>query len=185
MGIAFAKQFAGSETGIPMIGPGFSFSQDVLAAVGEAALGVHNTAQWSPDLDNAANKAFVEAFEAEYGRLPSLYASQGYDTANLILSALAKAPVSDADAFRAALEAADFASVRGDFKFNTNHHPIQDIYAREVVERGRRHHQPHRRRRARGPRRRLRRRVPDAVTRRRGGRLRPSQDRPAAIDTAR
>jgi branched-chain amino acid transport system substrate-binding protein len=134
MGIAFAKQFAQAETGIPMIGPGFSFSQDVLAAVGEAALGVHNTAQWSPDLDNAANKAFVEAFVAEYDRIPSLYASQGYDTANLILSALAKAPVSDADGFRAALEAADFASVRGDFKFNTNHHPIQDIYAREVVE---------------------------------------------------
>jgi len=134
MGIAFAKQFAQSETGIPMIGPGFSFSQDVLAAVGEAALGVHNTAQWSPDLDNAANKAFVEAFVAEYDRIPSLYASQGYDTANLILSALAKAPVSDADAFRTALEAADFASVRGDFRFNTNHHPIQDIYAREVVE---------------------------------------------------
>ena len=134
MGIAFTKQFAQSETGIPMIGPGFSFSQDVLAAVGDAALGVHNTAQWSPDLDNAANKAFVEAFKAEYDRMPSLYASQAFDTANLILSALAKAPVSDADAFRAALEAADFASVRGEFKFNTNHHPIQDIYAREVVK---------------------------------------------------
>jgi branched-chain amino acid transport system substrate-binding protein len=134
MGIAFTKQFAGSETGLPMIGPGFSFSQDILGAVGEAALGVHNTAQWSPDLDNEANKAFVESFEAEYGRIPSLYASQGFDTANLILSALAVAQVSDADGFRAALEAADFSSVRGDFTFNTNHHPIQDIYAREVVE---------------------------------------------------
>jgi branched-chain amino acid transport system substrate-binding protein len=134
MGIAFAKQFAGAQTGIPMIGPGFSFSQDILAAVGDAALGVHNTAQWSPDLDNPANKAFVEAFRAEYDRIPSLYASQGYDTANLILSALAKAPVSDADAFREALEAAEFESVRGDFEFNTNHHPIQDIYAREVVD---------------------------------------------------
>ncbi len=134
MGIAFAKQFAGAQTGIPMIGPGFSFSQDILAAVGPAALGVHNTAQWSPDLDNPANKAFVEGFEAEYDRIPSLYASQGFDTANLILSALAKAPVSDADGFRTALEAADFASTRGDFRFNTNHHPIQDIYDREVVD---------------------------------------------------
>jgi branched-chain amino acid transport system substrate-binding protein len=134
MGIAFTKQFVQSETGTPLIGPGFSFSQDILAAVGDAALGVHNTAQWSPDLDNEANKAFVESFQAEYGRLPSLYASQGFDAANLILSALQKAPVSDAEGFRAALEAADFTSVRGDFRFNTNHHPIQDIYAREVVE---------------------------------------------------
>jgi branched-chain amino acid transport system substrate-binding protein len=136
MGIAFMKQYAESGVDIPVIGPGFSFSQDILAAVGDAALGVRNTAQWSPDLDNAANKAFVESFQAEYGRLPSLYASQGFDTANLILSAMAKADVSDADAFRAALREADFASTRGDFAFGPNHHPIQDIYVREVVKEG-------------------------------------------------
>jgi branched-chain amino acid transport system substrate-binding protein len=134
MGIAFMKQYADSGVDIPVIGPAFSFSQDILAAVGEAALGVRNTAQWSPDLDNEANVAFVEAFQAEYGRLPSLYASQGFDTANLLLSAIAKADVGDADAFRAALVEADFASTRGDFRFNTNHHPIQDIYVREVIE---------------------------------------------------
>ena len=42
----------------------------------------------------------------------------------------------DDDAFRAALKAADFQSVRGKFKFNTNQHPIQDIYVREVVKEG-------------------------------------------------
>ncbi|MBM3612915.1 MAG: ABC transporter substrate-binding protein [Alphaproteobacteria bacterium] len=134
MGIAFVKQYAESGVGIPLIGPAFSFSQDILGAVGAAALGVKNTAQWSKDLDNAANQAFVAGFQAEYGRLPSLYASQGFDTANLILSAMAKAEVTDQDAFRTALRAADFASTRGAFRFNTNHHPIQDIYVREVVE---------------------------------------------------
>ena len=119
-----------------MIGPAFSFDQGILQAVGAAALGVVNTSQWSKDIDNPVNKAFVESFQAAYGRLPSLYASQGFDTANLLLSAMEKAEVSDADAFRAALEAADFASVRGDFRFNTNHHPVQDIYAREVVREG-------------------------------------------------
>ena len=73
-------------------------------------------------------------FQAEYGRLPSLYASQAYDTANLILSAKAKADVSDADAFRAALKEADFASTRGNFRFGNNNHPIQTIYVREVIE---------------------------------------------------
>jgi branched-chain amino acid transport system substrate-binding protein len=136
MGIAFTKQYKQAGAEIPLIGPGFSFSQDILAAVGEAALGVKNTAQWSPDLDNEANKAFVASFKAKYDRLPSLYASQGFDTANLILSALAKASVADQDAFRAALVAADFKSTRGDFKFGPNHHPIQDIYVREVVEDG-------------------------------------------------
>jgi len=136
MGIAFLKQYAQSGVDIPLIGPAFSFDQGILGAVGDAALGIKNTSQWSKDIDNAANKAFVEAFEAEYGRLPSLYASQGYDTANLLLSAMGKAEVTDADAFRAALEMADFASTRGKFSFNTNHHPIQDIYVREVVKDG-------------------------------------------------
>ncbi len=136
MGIAFMKQYAESGVGIPLVGPAFSFDQGILQAVGEAALGVKNTSQWSKDLDNEANKAFVAAFLEEYGRLPSLYASQGYDTANLLLSAMTKADVSDADGFRAALEAADFASTRGDFRFGPNHHPIQDIYVREVIKEG-------------------------------------------------
>ena len=79
---------------------------------------------------------FVAAFQEAYGRLPSLYASQGYDAARLLASALAKASIDDPDAFRAALEAAEFESVRGDFKFGPNHHPIQDIYVREVVKEG-------------------------------------------------
>jgi branched-chain amino acid transport system substrate-binding protein len=130
------KQYAQSGVNIPVTGPGFSFDQDVLGAIGEAALGVKNTSQWSKDIDNPANKKFVEAFQKEYNRLPSLYASQGYDTANLLLSAAGKASVKDADAFRAALKAAEFESVRGKFKFNTNNHPIQDVYVREVVKEG-------------------------------------------------
>lgn len=134
MGISFLKQYSGSGVTTPLIGPAFSFSQDILPAVGDAALGIRNTASWSPDLDNPANKTFVEAFKAEYDRLPSVYAAQGYDTANLILSAAAKADVADRDAFHEALMAADFPTVRGKFRFGPNQHPIQDLYLREVVK---------------------------------------------------
>ncbi|WP_299678279.1 ABC transporter substrate-binding protein [uncultured Roseobacter sp.] len=136
MGISFLKQYAGSGVDIPVVGPAFSFDQGILQAVGEAALGVKNTSQWNKDLDVPANATFVEAFQAEYGRLPSLYASQGYDAANLILSAMETADVKDADAFRTALAAAEFDSVRGDFKFGTNQHPVQDYYVREVIKEG-------------------------------------------------
>ncbi|MBF9031588.1 ABC transporter substrate-binding protein [Rhodobacterales bacterium HKCCE3408] len=136
MGIAFLRQYADSGLDIPLVGPAFSFDQGILQAVGADALGVVNTSQWSPDLDNPANQAFVAAFVEEYGRIPSLYASQGYDTANLILSALEVAEPSDADAFRDALRAADFDSVRGAFRFGPNQHPIQTIYAREVIQDG-------------------------------------------------
>ncbi|MCA8906793.1 MAG: ABC transporter substrate-binding protein, partial [Rhodospirillaceae bacterium] len=137
MGINFIQQYvqAGLADTIPFFGPAFSFDQTILAAVGDAALGRSNTAQWSPDLDNPANAEFVADFIAAYGRIPSLYAAQGYDAALLIDSAVAAVDgaVEDRDAFRTALEAAEFDSVRGEFRFNTNHYPIQNFYLREVV----------------------------------------------------
>ena len=136
MGIGFMKQFAQSGIDLPVVGPAFSFDQGILQAVGAAAMGVKNTSQWSKDLTNDANVKFVADFQAEYGRLPSLYASQGYDTANLLASAFDSAGINDQDAFRSALKKADFASTRGDFSFDTNNHPIQDIYVREVIKEG-------------------------------------------------
>lgn len=136
MGINFLKQYdqAGLKEDIPLYGPAFSFDEGILSAVGGAARGVRNSSQWSPDLDNAANQDFVEAFRTRYDRRPSLYASQGYDAARLLGSALAKVDgdLDDREALYEALRAADFDSVRGDFRFNSNQHPIQDIYVREV-----------------------------------------------------
>lgn len=136
MGISFLKQYADSGVDKPVLGPAFSFDQGILQAVGSAALGVVNTSQWSKDIDNPTNAAFVDSFQAAYGRLPSLYASQGFDTANLLISALETASPDDADAFRTALKAANFDSTRGDFRFGPNNHPVQTIYAREVILEG-------------------------------------------------
>ena len=136
MGISFLKQYSGSGVDIPVIGPAFSFDQGILQAVGAAALGVRNTSQWNKDIDTPTNKAFVSSFLKRYDRLPSLYASQGFDTANLLLSALEKANTSDSEGFLSALKEANFTSVRGDFKFGPNNHPIHDVYIREVVKEG-------------------------------------------------
>ena len=83
-----------------------------------------------------ANKRFVAEFQKQYQRLPTLYASQGYDAAQLLDSAIrdVKGKIEDKDALRKALQAANFKSVRGDFKFNVNHFPIQSYYLREVVK---------------------------------------------------
>ncbi|NUB09862.1 ABC transporter substrate-binding protein [Azospirillum sp. Vi22] len=138
MGINFIKQYeqAGLKGAVPLFGPGFSFDQDILAAVGESALGVKNSAQWSPDLDNAANKTFVADFKAKYGRIPSMYAAQGYDTALLIDTAVKAVGgnLKDKDKLRAALASAKLQSLRGEVAFNTNHYPIHNIYLREVVK---------------------------------------------------
>ncbi|MDN3519499.1 ABC transporter substrate-binding protein [Aquisalimonas lutea] len=137
-GVNFVRQFDDAELTdrFPLFGAAFSFDNTLVQAVGDAARGAFNTSQWSADLDNEANRQFVAAYEEEYGSKPTLYAHQGYDTARLIGSALraVDGDLSDMEAFREALRAADFDSTRGDFRFNTNQHPIQDIYVREVVE---------------------------------------------------
>ncbi len=138
MGINFIKQYdqAGLMAEIPLFGPAFSFSQDILRAVGAAAVGAFNGAQWSPDLDNALNRKFVASFRERYGRLPSLYASQGYDTALIIDAAVRRAGAKwmDRAAFREALEGVVLETTRGEFRFNVNHFPIQDFYIRQVVK---------------------------------------------------
>ena len=136
-GINFAKQFANSglNKSIKMVTPLYSMDDRMLAATGDAGEGYYLSTQWTSQQDNAASKAFVEAFEKEYKRRPTVYAATSYDTARLIASAL-KAVNGDfkgqPDAFRAALQKADFESVRGNFKFNTNHYPIQDWFLVKV-----------------------------------------------------
>lgn len=138
MGINFIKQFvgAGLSKDITLFGPGFSGDEDVIKAVGDPMLGMFNTSQWGHDMENAANKKFVAEFEKAYGRLPTLYAAQGYDAARLIEAAVrdSKGNLEDKAAVRKALEAAKFDSVRGAFKFNTNHFPIQDYYLRVIIK---------------------------------------------------
>ncbi len=137
MGINFLKQYAqaGLSKKIPLLGPAAT-DERLLKAVGSAALGVINSSQWSADFDSPANREFVQEFSRAYGRTPTLFASQGFDTARLIGSALkaVNGDMSDPGAFRSALEKADFDSVRGSFRFGPNHFPIQDFYVRQVVE---------------------------------------------------
>jgi len=138
MGINFIKQYhqAGLPGTVPLFGPGFSADEDVIRAVGEAMAGMFNSSHWNRDIDNPQNKRFVADFEKDFGRLPTLYASQGYDAALLIDSAVraVKGRIEDKNAFRAALRKADFKSVRGAFRFNVNHFPVQDYYLRLITK---------------------------------------------------
>jgi branched-chain amino acid transport system substrate-binding protein len=107
-----------------------------LPALQQAALGVIHGSPWSPEFDNPPNKRFVADFEKRYNRVPSEYAATAYDSAQLLDSAIGKVKgnVGDKQAFMAALKAADFPTVRGNFKFNHNHLGIQDFYVFEVVQ---------------------------------------------------
>ena len=136
IGINFIKQFraAGLASEVPYFVPGYSADEDTIQALGEAMVGLQNSSHWAWDLDNAANRNFVARFQQRYGRLPSMYAFQGYDVVRLLDRAVAdvKGKIEDKRALHDAIAAARFESVRGAFKFNTNQFPINDFYLREV-----------------------------------------------------
>ncbi len=138
MGVNFVKQFrqAGLADKIKFLSA-FTVDEATLPAQKEAALGMYGGADWAPNLDNPQNKAFVDAFLKEYDAVPGSYAFQAYDAALLIDSAVraVKGNLTDKDALRAALKKADFKSLRGSFKFNNNHYPIQDFYLVKVAKR--------------------------------------------------
>jgi branched-chain amino acid transport system substrate-binding protein len=101
--------------------------------VGDAAEGVNLSSHWNSDFSNPASLAFVAAFRAKHNRTPTYYAQQSYDTARAIGAALRQTRGSiEANPFRTAMLRADFASTRGNFRFNTNQYPIQNYYLREI-----------------------------------------------------
>jgi len=138
MGINFVKQFrqAGLADKVTFLSA-FTVDEATLPAQQDAAVGFFGAANWAPDLDTPQNKAFVSAYEQEYGAVPATYAFQSYDAALLIDSAVRQlhGDLSNKAALRAALMKADFKSLRGNFSFNRNHYPIQDFYLVKVAKR--------------------------------------------------
>nr|WP_034335818.1 ABC transporter substrate-binding protein [Herbaspirillum sp. B39] len=137
MGVNFVKQYAaaGMDPKIVRVMPAYDADQQMLSN-GDLIAGVANTGQWSADLPNEQNRAFVAAYLKEYGHQPSMFASQAYDAAMLIDSAVKAigGKVENREALIAAIKAANFKSVRGGFKFAANHFPIQNQYARVVTK---------------------------------------------------
>jgi branched-chain amino acid transport system substrate-binding protein len=135
MGIQFVKQFAqsGLREKIPLYSA-FTVDEVTMPAIGDAADGNFEVGFWSPDLKNPRNQEFVAAFRKKYGYTPSYYAAQSFDAINMIDNAVraVKGNLADRPGMIAALKKADFPSVRGPFKYNTNHFPIENFYLLKV-----------------------------------------------------
>jgi len=138
LGVNLVKQYrqAGLADRIPVLSA-FTVDESTLPAQQDAAIGMFGGANWAPNLDNPQSKKFVASYEAAYNTVPGTYAMQAYDTAMLIDSAVkaVKGDLSNKEAVSAALKKADFTSLRGSFKFNSNGYPIQNFYLTKVAKR--------------------------------------------------
>lgn len=130
-GIALVKQYAqaGLTRQIPLLSA-FTVDDTSLPALGAAAEGLISASQWAADFDNPANQRFVADFRKKYGYVPSYFAAQAYDAAQLIDAGVkgVNGKLDDKAALRDSLRRAQFPSVKGKWKLNTNHIPINDFY---------------------------------------------------------
>jgi len=136
-GVQFFKQYAqsGLKGNIPLYSV-FAIDALSLPRIGDLVEGTLMTQFWAPDLATPVSKIFVQDYRKKYGRYPTFYAAQSYDTIMLIDSAVraVNGDLSNKDGMRAAMRRAAFPSVRGPFRYGNNHMPIQNFYLRKVVK---------------------------------------------------
>ena len=133
--ISFVKQYDsfGLKTDLPLYGSGFLTSPLYVNAEGPAAEGVITALHYVPTLDNAANAAFVAAFQAKTGRLPSEFAVHGYDAARALIEA-AKTGAHDRASLAEALRQVSFDGPRGKLSIDpATNNIVQPVYVYETV----------------------------------------------------
>ncbi|RSM64040.1 amino acid ABC transporter substrate-binding protein [Actinoplanes sp. ATCC 53533] len=137
--VDFVTQYSQSGLKLPLYAAGFTTEGAVLTGQGAAADGIFSSLNYAPDLDNPANRAFATEFQKAYTTVPDLYNVTAYDAALLLDQAIAAAgPNPTSASINAAIgKLGAIPSPRGDWRFGTEHSPIQPWYLRQVRADGR------------------------------------------------
>lgn len=140
--IDFVRSYAQSAAAsIPLYGAGFLTEGSVLSEEGDAARNISTVLNYSPDLDNQANRAFVAAWKSAHPDLPvTTYAMAGYDAAAVLDHAIAGAGrrVTPETINAAIGRIGQIDSPRGPWQFGQKSHaPVQKWYLRQVRPDGR------------------------------------------------
>ncbi len=136
--VEFVKQYDqfGLAGEITHYSAGFLTEGSVLDGQGDSALGTLTAMNYSADLDNEVNEAFVADYQEKTGMLPTTYAAASYDAAAVLDKAIeASGDDLSSESLNAAIgEVGEIDSPRGTWEFNDNGTPIQMWYLREVQE---------------------------------------------------
>jgi branched-chain amino acid transport system substrate-binding protein len=135
-GAAIMKQFVDrglKEAGIRLFCTGDVLDDDLLEAIGPAALGVVSSHHYSAAHDSPENKAYVEAFmRANNGLRPNFMSVGGYDGMHVIYEALKKVgPAAGGEKLVEAMKGLAWVSPRGPMSIDpATRDVVQTIYIR-------------------------------------------------------
>lgn len=134
-GVSFVRDYdaAGLDESIPLLGSGF-LTEGNVNALGNAGEGVMTTLHYAESLSNPQNQVFVAAYEDAHGESPDTYSVQGFDTGMMLVQALdvLGGDASDKERLIEVLANVELESPRGQLSFSDSHHPIQNVYLREI-----------------------------------------------------
>jgi branched-chain amino acid transport system substrate-binding protein len=119
---------------ITLAGPDF-LTVGTLQAMGAAAEGTVQGAQYVPVLDTPENKAFLELSAAKLGGEPSVYVEEGYVLALAVAKAVegVGGDVSDKQKFVEAIGSVEFTGPAGPLRFDENGQSVRNVYITRVV----------------------------------------------------
>lgn len=122
----------------PIYAPGFLTEGVVLEDLSEETQNIYTALNYSPDLDNSANRTFASAYRKTFSATPTTYAVASYDAAQVLDAAIRTAGPNPTpqDVNLALARIGQVASPRGDWQFNQSRTPQQRWYLRRVQRDG-------------------------------------------------
>jgi len=133
MSLQFPKQLRNSGFKKPVIGGGTSYDEFVLPFMGDEVIGDVSSLMYSAAIPTPKNEAFVKAYRAKYGKVPSYYSEANYTTAQIIDEAIRKAggKYPGPDNFVEIMSGLKIDAVRGPVSFE-DRNPVENIYIKKV-----------------------------------------------------
>ena len=134
MALQFPKQLRGAGIKKPIIGGGVSYDEFALPFMGDEVIGDVSSLHYSAALQTPKNEAFVKAYRAKYGKVPSYYSENNYTTAQWIDEAMKKAggKYPGPEEFIKIMASIKLDAVRGPIELDDMRNPIENVYIKKV-----------------------------------------------------
>jgi branched-chain amino acid transport system substrate-binding protein len=134
MALQFPKQLRGAGIKKPILGGTVSYDEFALPFMGDEVIGDVSALHYSAAIETPKNEAFVKAYRAKYGKVPSYYSENSYTTAQWIDETIKQAGGNypGPEKFIKIMQSIKLDAVRGPVAIDDMRNPIENIYIKKV-----------------------------------------------------
>jgi branched-chain amino acid transport system substrate-binding protein len=134
MALQFPKQLRGAGIKKPILGGTTSYDEFALPFMGDEVIGDVSALHYSAAIQTPKNEAFVKAYRAKYGKVPSYYSENSYTTGQWIDETMKQAggKYSGPEKFIKIMQSIKLDAVRGPVAMDDMRNPIENIYIKKV-----------------------------------------------------